>query len=232
VRLRKENNKHNKGSSMHRTLLLLPAILAFPLAGCVVGGATGQTYSDAQRHTYANFDKVDLSAGVETVLRQGDFDVRAETIKGEGFDRLIVEVKGDTLRISRKPSMMDWDGPQYRVTVTAPAYSELDASSGSSMEGTNLTFNDLSLDVSSGASVELSGTCTTLDLDISSGASFEGEGLRCATAMIDASSGASADAFASQLADGEASSGASVTFHGQPQQMREDSSSGGSVRSR
>lgn len=88
------------------------------------------------------------------------------------------------------------------------------------------------MEVSSGASMELGGACNALNLEISSGANFDGEDLRCATAMVEASSGASVDAFASQLADGEASSGASVTFHGQPKQVREDTSSGGSVRAR
>ncbi len=217
---------------MHRTLIILPAILAFPLAGCVVGSATGQTYAESQRHTYANFDKIDLSAGVTAVVRQGAFDVKAETTKGEGFDNLIVEVKGDTLRISRKSTLLSWGGPEYRVTVSTPAYSALEASSGSRMEGTGLTLKDLSVEVSSGASMELGGACNALDLEISSGASFDGETLRCTTAMVDASSGARVDAFASQLADGEASSGANVTFHGQPQQVREDTSSGGSVRAR
>ena len=150
----------------HRILIVLPAILAFPLAGCVVGSATGQTYADSQRHTYANFDKIDLSAGVEAVVRQGAFDVTAETTKGEGFDNLIVEVSGDTLRISRKPSMLDWGGPQYRVTVSAPAYSALEASSGSRMEGTGLTLKDLSVEVSSGASMELEGACNALEIAI------------------------------------------------------------------
>jgi len=217
---------------MHRTLFILPALLAFPLAGCVVGSATGQPYSESQRHTYANFDKIDLSAGVETVLRQGAFDVKAETTKGKSFDNLIVEVDGDTLRISRKSSMFNWSTEEYRVTVSAPAYSALEASSGSRMEGENLTLKNLRVEVSSGASMELGGACDELDVDISSGASFDGANLRCATAMVDASSGASADAFASRLADGQASSGASVTFHGQPQEVREDSSSGGSVTSR
>ena len=58
------------------------------------------------------------------------------------------------------------------------------------------------------------------------------EGLRCGVAKVDASSGASADAFATQDADGRASSGASVTFHGSPAQFHEDSSSGGSVHAR
>ena len=217
---------------MHRILIVLPAILAFPLAGCVAGSATGQTYAESQRHSYANFDKVDVSAGIGTVVRQGPFDVTAEAMKGESFDNLIVEVKGDTLRISRKSSIMNWSGEQYRVTVSAPAYSALGASSGSRLEGANLTLKDLSVEVSSGASMELGGACNALNLEISSGANFDGEDLRCATAMVEASSGASVDAFASQLADGEASSGANVTFHGQPKQVREDTSSGGSVRAR
>ena len=215
---------------MHRILIVLPAILAFPVAGCVVGSATGPTYVESERHTYTNFDRVDVSAGVEAVVLQGAFDVKAESTQGENFDNLVVEVNGDTLRISRKSSLMNWSGAQYRVTVSAPAYSALEASSGSRMEGTNLSLKDLSIEVTSGASMELGGACNALDLKISSGASFDGEGMRCATAKVDASSGASADAFASQRADGEASSGANVTFHGQPKQVREDTSSGGSVR--
>lgn len=217
---------------MHRTLFVLPALLAFPLAGCVVGMADGQPYSETLRGSYANFDRVDVSAGIETVVSQGPFDVKAEVLKGDGFDNLIVEVVGDTLRISRKPQIFNYDGPRYRVTVSAPAYKEFDASSGSRLEGSNLSLQAISAGVSSGASMTLTGVCTTLDLDVSSGASFDGEGLRCETAMVDASSGANASAYATQLADGDASSGASVSFHGKPAQFHEDTSSGGSVRAR
>jgi len=217
---------------MHRTLFVLPALLAFPLAGCVVGMADGQPYSETLRGSYANFDRVDVSAGIETVVSQGPFDVKAEVLKGNGFDLLIVEVVGDTLRISRKPQMFNYDGPRYRVTVSAPAYKEFDASSGSRLEGANLSLQAISAGVSSGASMSLTGVCTTLDLDVSSGASFDGEGLRCENAMVDASSGANASAYATQLADGDASSGASVSFHGKPAQFHEDTSSGGSVRAR
>jgi len=217
---------------MHRTLFVLPALLAVPLAACVVGLAEGQPYSETLRGTYANFARVDVSAGVETVVKQGPFDVKAEVLKGDGFDHLIVEVVGDTLRISRKPQMFGYDGPRYRVTVSAPSYKEFDASSGSRLEGANLSLQAISAGVSSGASMSLSGACTALDLNVSSGASFEGESLRCETAKVDASSGAHASAYATQLADGDASSGASVNFHGKPVQFLKDTSSGGSVRSR
>jgi hypothetical protein len=215
---------------MHRSLIVLPALLSAPLAACVVGGS-GATYVDSQRHTYANFEQVDVSAGIEVVVGQGPFDVKAEATEG-GFDNLIVEVKGDTLHISRKAQILDYNGPRYRVTVSAPTYRGFEASSGSSLNATNLTLTDVRARASSGASMSLSGACTTLTLDISSGASFDGEGLKCDAATVDASSGASARAFAAKSADGEASSGATVSFYGQPAQFREDTSSGGSVRAR
>jgi hypothetical protein len=215
-----------------KRFVLLPAVLTLPLAGCVVGFADGAPYSESMRHTYTNFDRVDVSAGVETVVKQGAFDVQAEALKGESFDNLIVEVSGKTLRISRKPQMFDMDSTRYRVTVSAPVFEAFEASSGSSLDGAGLSLSNISVDVSSGASVDLSGTCTAIDVDVSSGASFDGEGLQCDIAKVDASSGATVRAFARQSADGNASSGANVTFHGNPSQFREDSSSGGSVRSR
>lgn len=217
---------------MHRALIVLPALLAFPLAGCVVGLADGQAYSDSLRGSYTNFQSVDVSAGVRTTISQGPFDVKAEVVKGDGFENLIVEVNGDTLRISRKPHLFDMDGSQYHVTVSAPDFKAFDVSSGASLTGGNLALKDVSVGVSSGASVKLDGACSALQLDVSSGARFDGEALRCETANVDASSGASADAFATQVADADASSGASVTFYGKPAQVREDSSSGGSVRAR
>jgi hypothetical protein len=71
-----------------------------------------------------------------------------------------------------------------------------------------------------------------LRVEIASGASFDGEGLKCETANVDASSGAHAEAFAARSADGNASSGANVTFHGNPAILEKDSSSGGSVSAR
>jgi hypothetical protein len=227
-----KNNKHDKGKPMHRSLIVLPAVLSMSLGACVVGSATGQTYSEAQRHNYSGFSKVDVSAGVEVVVAQGAFDVQAETTEGEGFDNLIVEVNGDTLRISRKSQMWNIGGPRYRVTVSAPAYSEFDVSSGASLKADSLRLDAVEVGVSSGASVQIAGTCTALELDMSSGASFSGEGLRCETAKVDASSGASARAFAARSAKGNASSGASVSFSGNPAELERDTSSGGSVSAR
>ncbi|MDP3492012.1 MAG: DUF2807 domain-containing protein [Hyphomonadaceae bacterium] len=214
-------------------LLLIPAAAAFAASGCVVGSASGAPYSESLRSTYTGFEKIDASAGVEVVVTQGNFDVKAESPDGSDLDRLIVEVQGKTLHIGRKQTMMNWGGgPRYRVTVSAPAYSGFEVSSGASVDGSSLQLADVEIDVSSGASIDLAGACKTLRVDISSGASFDGAGLKCDTANVDASSGAHVDAFAARAAEANASSGASVSFHGNPASLEKDESSGGSVSAR
>jgi len=208
---------------MRLSFLLIPSLAALCSTGCVVGGASGAPYSESQRHAYTGFEKVDASAGVTVIVNQGPFDVKAETTDGNDFDNLVVEVRGSTLHIGRSQSMF---------TVSAPAYSGFEVSSGASLDGGNLSLANLKVEVSSGASVDLSGSCADLAVEISSGASFSGEDLKCATADVDASSGASAQAFASQRAEGNASSGASVNFYGSPASIEKDSSSGGSVSAR
>jgi hypothetical protein len=159
--------------------------------------------------------------------------VKAETTDGGDFKNLVVEVRGDTLHIGRNHSMFNWGGgPRYRVTVSAPSYSRFEVSSGASLDGSGLQLADLRVEVSSGARLELSGSCTTLNADLSSGAQFDGESLKCDAADVDASSGARADAFASNSANASASSGANVTFHGNPATLEKDTSSGGSVDAR
>jgi hypothetical protein len=212
---------------MRSHLLLISTAAALALGGCIAA-AQGAAYVDSQRHAYTGFKKIDVSAGVEVVLTQGAFDVKAESNNSD-FSQLVVEVRGDTLHIGRKPMVFGWGGPHYRVNVAAPAYSGVEVSSGASLDGSGLQLADLDVQVSSGAHVELAGSCTGLDVNISSGAHFDGEGLKCETARVDASSGAHADAFATRSANGDASSGAHVTFHGKPASLEKDTSSGGSV---
>lgn len=209
------------------TLLLTAAAVAVTTAALVALPA----FAETRTYNLSGFDRIDVSAGIDVTFSQGPFSVRVDEPDGN-FDKLIVEVRGNTLKIGRRNSWIDWRGVDYSATVSAPNLIGLDVSSGASFEGYSLSLRDLSVDVASGAGVELSGSCASLQLDISSGARFEGEGLKCETASVDASSGANADAFATRSASGNASSGGSVTFYGQPAQLAKDTSSGGSVRAR
>jgi hypothetical protein len=206
-------------------LLTTAAAVAVATAAVIALPAFAETRS----YSLSGFDRIDVSAGVDVTLNQGPFSVKADERNGD-FDRLIVEVRGNTLHVSRKTNWLSWNGPDYSVTVSAPNITEIGVSSGAALEGHGLSLKDLEVSVSSGADVELTGACAGLRVDISSGADFDGEGLKCETASVDASSGADADAFATRSANGDASSGADITFHGKPADFTKDTSSGGSVR--
>lgn len=222
-----EKPRYNKKKDipMRHLPWLVPAA-AIAVAALV----SAPSWAETRSFSFANFDRVNVAAGTEVILRQGPFSVVAEQRDGN-FDRLDIKVRGDTLHVGRKHSWWEFgSGPRYTVTITAPAYEEIDVSSGSSVFGQNLSFGELRVDASSGASIDLSGTCAGLRLNISSGASFDGERLECETARVDASSGARANAFAARSAQAGASSGASVVFHGKPAAFDKDTSSGGSAR--
>jgi hypothetical protein len=210
------------------------AQLILPIAGLAAIGVALTLPALAETRNFNNlsgFDRVSASAGVTVLLKQGPFAVSVDAPEGK-FDQLKLEVHGSTLVAGRK-NMSGWNGRgrQYTITVSAPSYRTLEASSGSHLEGSGLRFADLGIDVSSGAHMELSGDCKAVTIGVSSGSHFSGENLKCESASVDASSGAHAEAFATASAKGDASSGAHITFHGKPANVSKDSSSGGSVSS-
>lgn len=211
---------------MRHSLLLIPAAVV----GLVTAAVVFPAFADTKSYNLSNFDKLNVSAGIRVDVVQGPFSVKVDT-PNNNFDNLVIEVRGSTLRLGRKNTGWFTKGPEYRVTVSAPSYSGFDVSSGAHVESDTLTMKDVSVDVSSGAHVEIEGSCGELKLDVSSGAHFNGEDLKCQSASVDASSGAHADAFASQTARGNASSGAHISFHGKPTSVDRDTSSGGSVKS-
>ena len=124
--------------------------------------------------------------------------VTAEFERG-GPDDIKIRMDDDRLYVSRKSGGL-WKDNKARVTVfvTAPEIEELKASSGSSLKASGLTSPELEVDVSSGASVKLSGTCGELEIDASSGASLSAKELQCQSVEVSANSGASIKTYASQ----------------------------------
>ncbi len=206
--------------------------------------------AETKSYDVRDFDSIDVSAGIRVFYETGvPTSVTVENDDND-FSDIIVEVDDGELNLKR-PRKMGWGNKRkpYTVRVGVASLSEIEASSGSSIEGTGLTGDDVSIDVSSGAraeisgisageveievssgsSVEASGTCTELDADVSSGASLNASKLECTSLVADASSGASTHAYASDRVNADASSGASVRVQGGATNVTIDKSSGGSV---
>jgi Putative auto-transporter adhesin, head GIN domain len=235
---------------MSKSSLLVPAGLlavAAVAAVCLAQPARADTKS----FSLSGFTEVAASAGVDVVLKQGPFSIVASGNKDD-LARLDIQLEGSKLVVTHKSSI-SWFGHMERnvVTVTAPTWVGIAASSGSDIDADGLTLNDLriaasggadvrasgltakglSVTVSGGADVKLSGSCSGLTVEASGGGDYKGGEMKCQTADVRASGGADADAWASTSAKGHASSGADIRFRGSPTNVDKESSSGGSVKS-
>lgn len=195
-------------------------------------GAAGFS-SAAQTKSYAlsGFNTVSAYAGVNVVLNQGPFAVQASEASGN-FDKLVVEVRGSRLIVSRTSSPFWWSPApmrRYTVTVTAPDYVAVEASSGSTVTG-RISAGDLAASSHSGATLRLYGACASIRAEASSGATLGGQDMRCHKAQLSVNSGASLRAFADTEANSNASSGGNIVVHGNPASVERHTSSGGSIR--
>lgn len=202
-------------------------ILAIATAIALAGGSA---LADEQTYDLSGFKTISVSAGISAKVTVGsDYSVRAEST-AEELERLDIHVRGDELSIGRKNGrFFNFSHDQATVYVTLPALSGLDVSSGADAEASGVSSSAFALEASSGASIIVSGECSTLSVDVSSGADIDAEDLICETANADASSGASAEIHASKSIVADASSGGSIRVHGSPTNVNLDRSSGGSI---
>ena len=224
--------------------LLLAAALA-ATGGCVITEA-----SETRAFSLSGFDSIDASGGVNLVLKQGPYAISATGPKGK-LDRLVIEQEGSTLSISRESNWNWWfnySGADI-VTVTAPSYVRVNATSGVDIEANGLAQPTLALNTtggadfdasnfridaltvtsSGGADVSLSGACKTLTLETSGGADFNSENFSCESAVVTASGGSDVDVRVSLSATGRSSSGADIRFIGKPTTYSADEESGGDI---
>lgn len=210
--------------------------------------------AETQSYPVDGFTKLDVSAGLDVEFTTGGvYSVTAENRKGD-FAEIEIYTRGDTLYVKR-PDRKGWGWgkrEQYLVTVSAPTISDIEASSGSDVEGSGLTGDSIFIDVSSGADVTVtniqggtvrletssgsdltaSGICDTVRADSSSGSDIEAKDLVCASGRAEASSGSDIAIHVTGKVTADVSSGADVTVYGGPTETDIDKSSGGDVNIR
>jgi len=192
---------------MKRIASVLPLAAMTALGGCIVVG--GPTESGAYNNS--GFDSISAASGINVVLAQGPFAVKAEAPEGN-LDKITIEQSGSELKLSRK-SGMSWFGGNghYVVNVSAPAISSISASGGADLETSGLQAETLSLSASGGGDLDLTGLrVTTLNAYASGGGDINATG-SCVSATI------------------TASGGSDIHFIGTPATFNKQESSGGDV---
>jgi hypothetical protein len=200
-----------------------------------------------QERSVSGFDKIAVSTGIEVVLNQDTFE-KVVVEADENIQKIIkTEVSGGKLKIYLE------EGVNYakkmKVYVTLKQLNELDASSGSevksegklnaetlkihSSSGSDIKIevsaNFVDADSNSGSELTVSGTATSVKADSSSGSELHAGKLIAEKGEASASSGSELELNVTKEIKAHASSGASITVHGNPSIRDTNSSSGGDV---
>ncbi len=203
----------------------------------------------------SNFSELSVSGPFDVEIVQGNTESLDIQANSELLERIVTEVSGQKLKIYLKNQNGNWnwknkwDNPKVYVSfknlvaISASASADvvcerkfkaddlkLNASSAGDIKLHELTAKYVNCDTSSGADIVMAGSAEKLVANASSGADLKADKFVVQICRADASSGADIAIDVRADLEANASSGADIRYMGNPQKVRVNSSSGGSVR--
>jgi hypothetical protein len=205
--------------------------VAFLLAGCSLLQSAGVMVVGegpvvTQTKEVADFTKVDLNGGVKFEVTVGQPTSLTLSAQQNLLDITTVTDTNGALSITTtKP----YTGNPVTVTVTTPALTAVSVNGGVSGNVQGIAATDFRIDANGGASLTVSGTCTTLTFDGNGGSHVDATNLPATNATVSINGGASAVISASGQVTGTANGGASLTLVGHPTSVSVNTGGGASV---
>ena len=192
------------------------------------------------------FEKISVFGNIELILVKGDEYSYTAHEHSEDLKIRVVEGK---LKIGHKQNQRMWEDKTV-VEVTFVNLKSLDASAGATVEyESELEAGDIFLSADTGAfiylnlkagSIEamtgeggtmtLKGTCRTLEAKSSTGAVFKASRLEAETVYARANTGGRLAVHAVERLEASASLGGTITYDGDPNIVRINENTGGTVR--
>lgn len=216
------------------------------ISSCRYTTGSGNIVSESR--STGDFSKISAGGPFEVIVKKGP----SCQVRVEADDNIIkyieTRVSGSTLKIKTQ-GLHNFSSVHMIIYVTAPQVEAINASASASVKAEDIlesngqiAFNASSsgeidavvnapaveADVSSGATINISGRTREYRARASSGGEIRSWDLLSENTTVNSSSGASADVHASVNLDARASSGASVTYRGNAS-VKITESSGGSI---
>lgn len=233
-----------------KTLKTFLVLVLLATAGTVLAGNSDET----QTRNVKDFHAIDVATGIDLYVRMGTTEAVRVVADDDVIDDIITEVKNGTLHIYQKRNnWFNWGGNKTRKAyVTVTELNKIDASSGSDVESENtlegnelkvstssgsdveldIYYKNFSIDASSGSDAEISGKVKYLTAEASSGSDIDASDLESQYCEVSASSGSDISVRVSDELKAHTSSGADITYYGDPKMKDIEESSGGDVHGR
>ncbi len=195
-----------------------------------------------------DFDSIEVSKGLQVMLQKSD----KNTVTIEANENLLeiidVQISNGTLVITSEKNIYKADAK--KVYVNFDSINSIQVSSGARVTNTTtiqertmrvysssgahaklqISSDHLSCKASSGAQITLTGYSNNLDITSSSGSNVNTEEIEASHIKAKASSGSTITAYSKKSLRAHASSGSSIRYSGNPEQVIKSDSSGGSIK--
>jgi len=209
----------------------------------------GNGQTQTQTRTLPPFTRIEVTDGLQVEVAQGNTPQADLTLDSNLLSHILTDVKEGKLIVSTD-ECIDPKGSS-KIVISLPllqsvqtnggsqakigqgfggALLELESSSGSQLNTATLEYDHIKVKTSSGASATVRGQSLKVQLNSSSGSQLDADELMANEVQAEASSGSSLSAQAIVSMAAKASSGASIRYLGQPKNVTQDSSSGGSIQ--
>ena len=193
------------------------------------------------------FTKIDASTGVEVIVEQGNPSEVIVEVDDNLMEHIITRVENGTLIVKIEGNINSMESAIVHVKTTT--INGLESSSGASirskstLKGTNLTvktssgssintdleYEKVESESSSGSEITLSGKALIVKTNSSSGSTINAQELAANEITAESTSGSNTTVNPIVLLNAKASSGSSIEYVKDPKKVVKEESSGGSV---
>jgi hypothetical protein len=158
-------------ASLSRTTFILLIILSL-ITVFTIGAFAGK-----QDRPIGSFTGIEISSALKVVLTQGNTEKLTLEGDDEILQRVITEIKGNTLIIRLKEGTYNKSHQDVTAYLTFKTLSKIDLSGAVKLSGTNaMKFDNLEFDCSGATKIDLNLTAVKLDADFSGASSLKLEG--------------------------------------------------------
>ena len=238
---------------MKTTLKLVALFLTLSLASCNANlnlgdGIDGSGNVVTEKRTIeAPFTKIDASTGVEVIVEQGAATEVEVEVDDNLMEHIVTRVENGTLIVKIDGNINTMESAIVRVSTKTIEGLEsssgatirskntlkgtilaLKSSSGSTIN-TDLEYEKVSSESTSGSEIKLSGKALTLDTKSSSGSEIDAKDLAANEITAQSTSGSNTTVNPIVLLNAKASSGSSIDYVKEPKKVIKEETSGGSV---
>jgi hypothetical protein len=202
-----------------------------------------------QERAVSNFSKLEIGGAFTVYLSQGDQEKLVVEADQDEMEEIVTEVVGSKLKIHTKPG---WDHQYHDMTIylTFKNLDYIDLSGAVEVKADKaLTFNELEMDVSGAAEIDLEmkadkytaefsgaseidfrGSCKTGYIEISGASEFRAEELQFDELSLDLSGASEAKVFATKKLRIDASGASEVKYKGSPPDIAIDESGASEIK--